>query len=92
MIRTKQLRSLMEARVNEAESAGLSVAAGRARFVQEVRASLGLMEEHRDSAGNVTGYTEVRDEFGRRGFTFDAPDGYQWMLIGATDAPQTSSR
>jgi hypothetical protein len=34
----------------------------------------------------------VRDEFGRRGFTFDAPDGYQWMLIGATDAPQTSSR
>lgn len=23
------------------------------------------------------------DEFGRRGFTFDAPDGYQWMLIAA---------
>jgi catechol 2,3-dioxygenase-like lactoylglutathione lyase family enzyme len=23
------------------------------------------------------------DEFGRRAFTFDAPDGYQWTLIGA---------
>lgn len=28
--------------------------------------------------GDVTG-----DEFGRRAFSFDAPDGYQWVLIGA---------
>lgn len=25
----------------------------------------------------------LTDEFGRRAFTFDAPDGYQWMLIAA---------
>lgn len=25
----------------------------------------------------------LSDEFGRRAFTFDAPDGYQWMLIAA---------
>ena len=25
----------------------------------------------------------AHDEFGRRAFTFDAPDGYQWTLIGA---------
>lgn len=25
----------------------------------------------------------AEDEFGRRAFSFDAPDGYQWILIGA---------
>ena len=32
-------------------------------------------------AKNVSDVLE--DEFGRRAFTFDAPDGYQWMLIAA---------
>jgi uncharacterized glyoxalase superfamily protein PhnB len=36
----------------------------------------------RVAAAGVAALTDVlADEFGRRSFTFDAPDGYQWMLI-----------
>ncbi|MFO1426110.1 MAG: VOC family protein [Steroidobacteraceae bacterium] len=38
----------------------------------------------RVAAAGVRGLSDVlADEFGRRSFTFDAPDGYQWMLIAA---------
>ncbi|MFM7396765.1 MAG: VOC family protein [Gammaproteobacteria bacterium] len=37
-----------------------------------------------NSARPATGVTPLRtDEFGRRSFTFFAPDGYQWMLLQA---------
>ncbi len=36
----------------------------------------------RVGAAGVAALTDVlADEFGRRSFTFDAPDGYQWMLL-----------
>lgn len=35
------------------------------------------------SAGARAVSDVLTDEFGRRAFTFDAPDGYQWMLIAA---------
>jgi len=38
----------------------------------------------RVAAAGATRVTDVReDEFGRRSFTFDAPDGYQWQLVQA---------
>ncbi|MBM4198448.1 MAG: VOC family protein [Gammaproteobacteria bacterium] len=39
---------------------------------------------NRVAASKATGLSKVRsDEFGRRSFTFFAPDGYQWMLLQA---------
>ena len=39
---------------------------------------------NRVAASKARGLSKVRsDEFGRRSFTFFAPDGYQWMLVQA---------
>lgn len=40
--------------------------------------------QRRVAAAGARAVTDIHaDEFGRRGFTFDAPDGYHWMLIEA---------
>lgn len=61
MFRKRALRQLLEARVNEARDP----VAGRLRFVDEVWATLGLMEEVKDSNGNTTDFIESLDEHGR---------------------------
>lgn len=45
----------------------------------------GIEAMHRRlAAAGVRGLTDVlTDEFGRRALTFDAPDGYHWMLVAA---------
>lgn len=61
MISKKALRRLLEARCNEARDPRR----GRVRFVNEVRATLGLMEEVRDESTGQVEFVESVDEFGR---------------------------
>lgn len=69
MFRAKKLRKLLEARINEARTAGhdapMAQRVGRQRFVNEIRADLGVLVESRDGeTGRVT-FTESVDEYDR---------------------------
>ena len=61
---------------SRAGSLGYSLYAWRCEDVEAM--------QRRVAAAGARRVSEVlHDEFGRRAFTFDAPDGYQWTLIGA---------